>query len=260
MGDSGVRTLSTTAGQILPPQGGVTRVVVLVNAGTIDTYYGFNPGVTSDNGIHHVHGTTLDVNLDANQPLWGISASSTQDVSWSWAGAGKVGPTGPTGPAGPASSNATQLQGFDVTDATPTDTQVLTWVDADSLWEPQTLSDVDHSIPAGGIQGEVLTKLDSADYNVDWVRPWQAAGETSAFDADYGFMYFCDASGADFAATLPAPTLNGAQVIVKNVGPSGKVTVLPNGGESIDNGTTFPITTRYASFTFIADGSNWWVI
>jgi hypothetical protein len=87
------------------------------------------------------------------------------------------------------------------------------------------------------------------------------AGESGDFSAADNHMYYVDASGGAVNATLPLPTTNGVQVIVKKVDSSANdVTVLPHGAESIDTSSSFVISVQYESNTFIADGSNWWVI
>jgi len=85
------------------------------------------------------------------------------------------------------------------------------------------------------------------------------AGENSAFNAEANHMYYCDASSGDIGVGLPEP-VSGVRVIIKNAGASGTVTVSPHSAESIDGGSSTVISTQYQSLTFIADGSNWWII
>ncbi len=82
------------------------------------------------------------------------------------------------------------------------------------------------------------------------------AGFTSTASLSAGMWAYCDASGGDFSVTLPPPD-NGSQVVVKNFGASGVVTVLPNGGETIDGGASFVLPQNFDAQWFEGDGSNW---
>lgn len=83
--------------------------------------------------------------------------------------------------------------------------------------------------------------------------------KTADYTAKNGDAVLADASGGDFSVTLPAPT-SADSVTVKNVGNTGNVTVLPHASETIDGMSTALLGSPNLSRTFLADGTNWWVI
>ena len=67
---------------------------------------------------------------------------------------GNNGPTGPTGPTG-----STGDSGFAAQTSAPEDTSVL-WLDTD---------EAGIGIPVGGLEGQVLAKVDDTDFNLEWI-------------------------------------------------------------------------------------------
>jgi len=86
--------------------------------------------------------------------------------------AGATGPTGPTGATGAASTvtgptgptGPTGATGFIAQISSPANTGLL-WLDTD---EPASTSGL---LPTGGTANQVLSKIDSTDYNAQWVNP-----------------------------------------------------------------------------------------
>jgi hypothetical protein len=68
-------------------------------------------------------------------------------------------------------------------------------------------------------------------------------------------LYYNRAAG--ISVTLPPPVF-GRRIGHKNIAGSGTVTLLPHAGETIENGSSLPITTLQ-SFDLRADGTNWWI-
>jgi len=59
------------------------------------------------------------------------------------------------------------LQTVPVKSGTPSDGQVLTYVAADSDWEP--IAAPSGNVPVGGTTGQVLAKINSTNYNTQWI-------------------------------------------------------------------------------------------
>lgn len=62
-----------------------------------------------------------------------------------------------------------------------------------------------------------------------------------------------------FTVTLPAASANTNLIIdVKNVS-TGVITVGRTGSDTIDGATTQSVVSQYQSYTFVSDGTNWWI-
>ena len=119
----------------------------------------------------------------------------------------------------------------DTSSTAPTDGQVLTWVAANSAWEPQ----------------------DSAGGSV-----WTMTGESSNFTAIVGTFYKVNVTSGNVTATLPAASgNNGAEIgfIITNSG--NELTIDGNGAETIDGDTDFRLRGLYEYVVMICDGTSW---
>lgn len=84
-------------------------------------------------------------------------------------------------------------------------------------------------LPAGGTDGQVLTKLSSTDFDVDWETPagggggalwtWDTTVKTVAFTAEVGKYHFVRAATADaeVVVTLPSSPTIGDVTLVRNI-------------------------------------------
>jgi len=82
---------------------------------------------------------------------------------------------------------------------------------------------------------------------------------SSNYTASRGDIVLADASGGAITITLPAPQAN-AIVNVKKIDSSTNAVTVDGGGANIDGQASIQMTTQYESYTFISDGSNWWII
>jgi len=82
---------------------------------------------------------------------------------------------------------------------------------------------------------------------------------TSDYIANYDDIVLVDASGGAVTVTLPPPKAN-AVVNVKKIDSSSNAVTIDGNGANIDGQSSIQITTQYESYTFISDGSNWWII
>ena len=111
-----------------------------------------------------------------------------------------------------------KINGNAVKAGTPSNNQVLTYITADTEWEPET----PHYIPAGGTTGQALEKNSGTDYDVSWQTPASGGGATSIQDtgtqieialSDPAGQLVLDGSGNPIfsnevfpPASLPTPT------------------------------------------------------
>jgi len=82
---------------------------------------------------------------------------------------------------------------------------------------------------------------------------------SSNYTASRGDVVLADASGGAITITLPPPQAN-AIVNVKKIDSSTNPVTVDGGGANIDGQASVQITTQYESYTFISDGSSWWII
>lgn len=128
-------------------------------------YLGVVVRVQTNNGKIYVK---VQNGFELNE-LHGVQISDVQpgdalvynSVTGLWENTQAVGPQGPEGATGPAGADGADGDTGIVAQATaPVNTDVL-WLDTD---------EVGIGIPAGGISGQVLAKVDGADYNTEWVE------------------------------------------------------------------------------------------
>ena len=68
--------------------------------------------------------------------------------------------------AGACATAVVKIQGRAVISTAPTDGQVLTWVAANSDWEPNSAPA--GNVPVGGTTGQALVKIDATNFNTQW--------------------------------------------------------------------------------------------
>jgi len=79
------------------------------------------------------------------------------------------------------------------------------------------------------------------------------------YTAKKGDIVLVDASGGAVTITLPSPEKN-TIVNVKKIDSSSNAVTVSGGGKNIDGQSSISISTQYESYTFICDGTNWWII
>ena len=84
--------------------------------------------------------------------------------------------------------------------------------------------------------------------------------KTSNYTASNGDCVLADASSGAITVTLPSPSSNAIVNVKKIDSSTNAVTVEPNGSETIDGSSSKTIDTQYESYTFISDGTNWYII
>ncbi len=114
------------------------------------------------------------------------------------------------------------------------------------------------------LSGANLTGLNGSNISsgtIDAARlPSGIAPATTAKSGTYSAVAgdFVLATGT-FTVTLPAAASNlNAVIDVKNVS-TGTITVGRTGGDTIDGATSQTLSSQYQSFTFVSDGTNWWI-
>ena len=87
--------------------------------------------------------------------------------------------------------------------------------------------------------------------------------ETSAYSvASNDYVILCDASSSAFTVSLPAAAAKKGKIYqIKKIDSSAnKVTLDPDGAETIDGCTTIDITMQYDSLMVVSDNANWHII
>lgn len=83
---------------------------------------------------------------------------------------------------------------------------------------------------------------------------------SSSYVAEPAEFVLADASGGSFSVTLPVPEPDRPVGVKKVDATSNEVSVAPNGSESIDNQSPYPLASENASLRLISDGTDWYGI
>jgi len=109
--------------------------------------------------------------------------------------------------------------------------------------------------------GNTLTDATKAEYYAYMTRAqYNIVTKTSDYTASSGDCVLVDASSGAITITLPSPSSNAIVNVKKIDSSTNAVTVEPNGSETIDGSNSKTIDTQYESYTFISDGTNWYII
>ncbi len=100
------------------------------------------------------------------------------------------------------------------------------------------------AVPAGGSGGGYTTLSQAANYTVV---------------ATSGEVFLKCTGTVDQLISLPTAVGNTSKLIIKKTGVSGKVTIDPNGTETIDEGLTAVLGRQYEVITLYSDNANWWI-
>ena len=124
-------------------------------------------------------------------------------------------------------------------------------------------------IPSGGNTSQVLTKVSSTNYDVEWasVTPSSSSYSISTKTTTYTetatsgeIILLGDTTTAGFTITLPTAIGNTAKITIKKIAGSNNLTIDGNGSQTIDGGLTAILVTIYESITLVSDNSNWHII
>lgn len=70
-----------------------------------------------------------------------------------------------------------------------------------------------------------------------------------------------DTAGSTVTVTLPPAIENTDKVIeIKKLGSTANVIIDGDGSDTVEGGPTFVISTQYAAYTLLCDGSGWWIV
>jgi hypothetical protein len=89
--------------------------------------------------------------------------------------------------------------------------------------------------------------------------PGAPTAKTGNYTAASGELVLADTSGGAFAVTSPAATSGAWFAVKKKTADTNTLTVTPASG-TIDGASSFTTSAGYSAYTFVADGTNWWVV
>ena len=164
---------------------------------------------------------------------------------------GSVGYTGSQGDIGYTGSHGDA--GIEAGIAAPVDTTVL-WLD-----ESDQYGEGMYGVPAGGVQGQVLSKVSNTDFDIAWldltyrnVRTITASDNILLTDG-----IIVTNSNSPINLTLPNATgVSSKSYLIKNLGTS-TVTILTTGGQLIDTYTSITIEFQSSSVELVSIDSGW---
>jgi hypothetical protein len=109
-----------------------------------------------------------------------------------------------------------------------------------------------------GVTSAIQTQINSKIGITDIFNMSTGSG---AFSASADTTYVVDTSGGVATVTLPAPTAD-RFVRIKDNGNAvaNNITVNPNAAETLDGASSYVISSDYGAATFVADGTNWYIL
>lgn len=81
-------------------------------------------------------------------------------------------------------------------------------------------------------------------------------------DGQGGKYWFADTTSGNVTITLPAASETTADTVftVKRVSGGANSLTVTTGGGNIDGAATHSIPTQYASYSYVSDGENYWIV
>ena len=111
--------------------------------------------------------------------------------------------------------------------------------------------------------GNAFRRTDGAPVKVGGLYKTDTDDNQNTFTDGQGSKYwFVDTTSGDVTITLPAAdevTADTIFTVKRTTGGSNTLTVTTGGG-TIDGAASHSIPTQYASYSYISDGANYWII
>lgn len=111
--------------------------------------------------------------------------------------------------------------------------------------------------------GNAFRRTDNASAKIGGIYKTDTDDGQNTFTDGQGNKYwFADTTSASVTITLPAATDVTADIIytVKRISGGANTLTVTTGGGNIDGAASHSIGTQYASYSYISDGSNYWII
>lgn len=111
--------------------------------------------------------------------------------------------------------------------------------------------------------GNAYRRTDGAPVKVGGLYKTDSDDGQSTFTDGQGSKYwFADTTSGNVTVTLPAASEVTADTIftVKRISGGSNTLTVTTGGGDIDGAATHSIPTQYASYSYVSDGSNYWII
>ena len=111
--------------------------------------------------------------------------------------------------------------------------------------------------------GNAFRRTDGAPVKVGGLYKTDTDDNQNTFTDGQGSKYwFADTTSGNVTITLPAASEVTADTIftVKRISGGSNTLTVATGGGNIDGAASFSIPTQYASYSFVSDGENYWII
>lgn len=111
--------------------------------------------------------------------------------------------------------------------------------------------------------GNAFRKTDGAPVKIGGLYKTDTDDGQNTFTDGQGNKYwFADTTAGNVTVTLPDATGQTADIIytVKRISAGANTLTVATDGGNIDGAATFSIPTQYASYSFVSDGANYWII
>lgn len=111
--------------------------------------------------------------------------------------------------------------------------------------------------------GNAFRRTDAAPSKIGGIFKTDAdSGQLTFTDGQGNTYWFVDTTGGSVTVTLPDATTVTADTIftVKRTTAGANTLTVTTGGGNIDGAASQTINTQYASYSYVSDGTNYWII
>jgi hypothetical protein len=111
--------------------------------------------------------------------------------------------------------------------------------------------------------GNAFRRTDSAPAKIGGLYKTDSDdGQNTFTDGQGGKYWFADTTSGNVTVTLPDATTVTADTVftVKRISAGANSLTVTTGGGNIDGAASHSIPTQYASYSYVSDGANYWII
>jgi len=111
--------------------------------------------------------------------------------------------------------------------------------------------------------GNAFRRTDGAPVKIGGLYKTDTDDAQNTFtDGQGGKYWFADTTSGNVTVTLPDATTVTADTVftVKRISAGANTLTVTTGGGNIDGSATHLIPTQYASYSYVSDGENYWII
>lgn len=116
-------------------------------------------------------------------------------------------------------------------------------------------------VVTGGTAGQILSKINSTDFNTQWVNRTAVVTKTGNYTVTTEDVIIADATGGVITITLPTAVGVVRSITIKRINSGANaVNIATTSSQTMDGSTTAAMSVANQSLTFVSDNANWFII